>query len=406
LADDALWWRGRILENDNKLDEARSLYDLITSNYSSSSWAEDAAFRGGMLRYRAGKYREAIDIWSTRLAKATDPTERQRLTLWRGKALLKAGDKAGATIELQALARSGELDYFGVRANALLQNKNGQPKATRESKIDLDTQFDWPAAEAWLAQKTGRAVADTSWTQDKRWLRAQELWLVGRDTQASAEAFDLMDARQADPVVMYGMARALQAQGRVGLSARAGQRLLRVLQTNPNAGLPKALLSLSYPPAFAALVQKRAQDAGISPLLMLAFIRQESFFDPRAQAPDGGLGLTQVQPETGQSIAKKLNFADYEDDDLLMADNSLRFGASYMADQLKSFDNEVLVAFGAYNAGPEAAKRWRKATGGDDPDIYLESVEFAITRLYVQNVGENYAIYRYLYANEPVPDWP
>ena len=181
---------------------------------------------------------------------------------------------------------------------------------------------------------------------------------------------------------------------------------MRALKTNPNAGLPKALLSLSYPPAFNAPLQKYASASGISPLLMLAFIRQESFFDPRAESGAGALGLTQLLPDTARAQAQKLNLSKIEnDEDIMTADLNLHLGAQYMSDQVKSFDNEIFVAFAAYNAGPGPAKRWRQ-TAGDDPDIYLEAIEYSESRLYVQLVGENYAIYRYLYGGESTINWP
>jgi soluble lytic murein transglycosylase len=293
-----------------------------------------------------------------------------------------------------------------MRAASLLQNKNGQPKATRESKIDFNVQFDWPGAEAWLATKTGRLITNDAWLSDRRWARAQELWTIGRDSEASLEIYDLMESLKADPIAMYTMSRALLAQGKVSHSARAGQRMMRALQTNPNAGLPKALLSLSYPPAYSAPLQKYAAASGISPLLMLAFIRQESFFDPRAESGANALGLTQLVPDTAKALAKKLGLPDIEDnEDILTADLNLHLGAQYMSDQVKSFDNEIFVAFAAYNAGPGPAKRWRQSAG-DDPDIYLEAIEYGESRLYVQLVGENYAIYRYLYGGETTINWP
>jgi soluble lytic murein transglycosylase len=178
-----------------------------------------------------------------------------------------------------------------------------------------------------------------------------------------------------------------------------------VLNTNPNAGLPKPLLSLSYPAAFAPLVQKYASAQKVSPLLMLAFIRQESFFDPRATSPAGALGLTQVVPSTGEAIAKTLGVNDFETDQLLHADLNLRFGAKYMADQLEKFRGEIFVAFAAYNAGPTAAGHWRDDSGNDG-DLFLETIEFHESRLYVEIVSENYAIYRYLYGGQPEPNLP
>jgi soluble lytic murein transglycosylase len=76
-----------------------------------------------------------------------------------------------------------------------------------------------------------------------------------------------------------------------------------------------------------------------------------------------------------------------------------------MADQLRTFGGEFFVAFAAYNAGPTAATRWRRAAG-TDADVFLEAIEFEESRLYVEIVSENYAIYRYLYGGEPIPRLP
>jgi soluble lytic murein transglycosylase len=405
LADDALWWRARLLEDAGKLDEARPLYARIVTEYAGSSWAPEAAFRRGLLAYSGGKYQDAVNIWAEGLAAATDATERQRLTFWQAKALIKGNNRDGAKPLLERLASANEDDYYGVRAASLLANKQNLPKASTEAKVDFNAASDYAAAESWLASRTARPVSDAGWSADNRWARAEELWLVGRSSQGDGEAFDLIEAYARDPIAMYTMARTMQREGRIGMSARAGQRLLRTLDTNPNAGLPKALLALSYPPAFGTFAQRYAAAEKISPLLLLAFVRQESFFDPRAESPAGALGLTQVLPNVGKSTATKLGISGVDDETLLEADLNLRVGARYMADQLKQFNNEVFVALAAYNAGANAAQRWRK-TSGDDADLFLETIEFSESRLYVEIVSENYAIYRYLYAGESIPGLP
>jgi soluble lytic murein transglycosylase len=405
VADDALWWRARILEDRGNREDAQALFARIVTEYPNSTWAPDAAFRRGMLSYGAGRHQEAADTWAASLAATTNLSERERLTLWQGKALLKAGKRDEGRALLQPMATSGEDDYFGIRAVSLVDGKHGLPNATRESNINLSPNFDWVAAESWLTARTARPIGDPPWASDQRWLRAQELWRIGRVSQGDAEAFDLIEAHASDPIAMYTLSRTLQAQGRIGMSGRAGQRLLRILDVNPNAGLPKPLLSLAYPAAFGPIAQKHSNTERISPLLMLAFVRQESFFDPRAESPVGALGLTQVLPSTGEDIAKALGVNGYESSDLLHADLNLRFGANYMADQLDQFDDEIFVAFAAYNAGPGAADRWRDSSG-DDADVFLEAIEFGESRLYVQLVAENYAIYRYLYGGAEKPTLP
>jgi soluble lytic murein transglycosylase-like protein/TolA-binding protein len=408
VADDALWWRGRLLEDDGKLSDAQAVFARIVNDYPNSSWADDAAFRRGELSYHDGKYSEAASIWAQGLASATDPVERQRFAFWQGKALLKASNKTAGEPVLKDLASTGEDDYYGIRAVAELKGDHGQPKMDRDTSADLKPGFDWSAAEAWLKTKTGLTVTPAesqSWSSDARWSRARELWLVGRNEQAGVEAFDLIEAYAHDAIAMYTMARTLEGLGQFSLSARAGQRLLRVLNTNPNQGLPKALMSLSYPAPFAASIQKYAQAEKISPLLMLAFIRQESFFDPSALSGAPAYGLTQLLVSTARSVSAKIGAGDITAGQLFQADLNLRLGASYMAGLLKDFDSQIFVAFAGYNAGSNAARRWAK-DAGDDADLFLETVEFSETRLYVEIVAENYAIYRYLYGGSPIPELP
>lgn len=405
IADDALWWRARILSNQGKTADAAPLLQRIVNEFPSSTWAGEAAFARGLLAYTDKRYDDAISAWSATLTSLTDPMERERFTFWQAKAMLAAGNKDGAKPLLDGLATNNEDDYYGIRAVALLKGKQDLPKATRESKVDFAPKLDWPAAEAWLSQRTSRPVSNSAWANDPGWARAEELWLVGRTGQGDTEAFTVMSATGSDPIAMYSMSRALLAEGRQSLSGRAGQRLLRALSVNPNAGLPKELLSLSYPAAFGPIVQKYTSEVKISPLLMLAFVRQESFFDPRAESPAGALGLSQLLPSTGDALATTLKVASYSEDSLLTADTSLRFGAKYMADQLNEFDDEIFVALTAYNAGASAANRWRKASG-KDADVFLETIEFSESRSYVELVSENYAVYRFLYGGSSVPDLP
>jgi soluble lytic murein transglycosylase len=236
-------------------------------------------------------------------------------------------------------------------------------------------------------------------------MRAQDLWLVGRVDQGDSEVYGLIEAYAADSAAMYTLSRQLAGMGRISMSARAGQRLLRTLNANPNQGLPKALLSLSYPPAYGATLQPAAAAQGISPLLLLAVMRQESFFDPRAQSGAGAIGLTQLLPESGRNYAAKAGVQRYDEDMLFEAETNLRIGAAYLAERLADFNGSVFAALAAYNAGPNAARRWL-VSAPTDADLFLETIEFEETRLYVEIVSENYAIYRYLYGRSAVPDLP
>ena len=126
-------------------------------------------------------------------------------------------------------------------------------------------------------------------------------------------------------------------------------------------------------------------------------MRQESFFDPGAVSSASAVGLTQVIPSTAQEIAGQLGETSFRNSDLLRPRVSLRFGAHYLGSQINLFDGDLSAALAAYNGGPGNALRWSEVAP-DDPDLFLEMIDFPETHDYVRLVLANYAIYLYTYG--------
>ena len=143
----------------------------------------------------------------------------------------------------------------------------------------------------------------------------------------------------------------------------------------------------------------------MSPLLLLSLMRQESYYDPDAGSSAGALGLTQVVPTTGKSIAKNLSLENFSADDLFRPNVSIQFGANYLGEQLTDFDGDPYRALAAYNGGPGVVSRAAK-TSGNDEDLFVEDLEFDETKTYVKRVMENYARYRQLYEKTDSPSLP
>ena len=115
----------------------------------------------------------------------------------------------------------------------------------------------------------------------------------------------------------------------------------------------------------------RLKPRNFDPLVLFALIRQESLFNRYATAAAGEKGLTQVIPPTGDHIAQRLNWPNYQHADLFKPYASIAFGAYYLWEQLNLFDGSVPVALAAYNAGPGNAMSWL-AESGPDPDLFVE----------------------------------
>ena len=105
------------------------------------------------------------------------------------------------------------------------------------------------------------------------------------------------------------------------------------------------------------VIYEETSKRGVDPLIVLALIRVESGFRPKAVSPAGARGIMQIMPDTGRTLAGAMAgdygfrpaafTAESLDDPVL----NLRLGIYYLYDLKKQFQNWS-VALTAYNFGP------------------------------------------------------
>jgi soluble lytic murein transglycosylase len=398
LAADALWWGGRLLEAAGRYDEAGAAYAALIEGYSSSKWYSDAAFKHGLVLYRAGNYAAAAFSWAALVPSLSGDAE-ARARYWEGRALSAQQDQL-ASVVLGQLVADDPGNYYALRAEVLLGRND-----TSSGDLSLTpSPVDWSAIATYVFGRTAVASVDALTARiaaDPRWDVAAALEDVGLHAQSDAEYRSMFDGGVAE---LYYAVRRLYGEGRTSLASRAAALLID-RTSNPVGPPPDGLLRVAYPLAYADLLTAAAKEQEVSPLLLLALVRQESFYDPQAGSPAGALGLTQVIPSTGGAIATALGVEPFTATDLYRPKISLRFGASYLSDQMGSFDGDVYRALAAYNGGPGAAAI-AATSAGNDEDLFVEDLEFDETRLYIRRVMENYARYRQLYQGVGRPSLP
>ncbi len=116
-------------------------------------------------------------------------------------------------------------------------------------------------------------------------------------------------------------------------------------------------------------ISRLATRHGVDPLLVRAMVEVESSYDPRALSPKGAMGLMQLRALTAGSLGVE-NPYDVEE--------NIDAGIRYLKLMLKHHGGRLRLALAAYNAGPEAVRKY----GGIPP--YPE------TRSYVQRVLSRY----------------
>jgi soluble lytic murein transglycosylase-like protein len=95
---------------------------------------------------------------------------------------------------------------------------------------------------------------------------------------------------------------------------------------------------------------------GLSVLMTLSLIEQESRFDPHAKGPTGSLGLMQLQPVTAREVARQHDLAWQSDRTLFDPVQNVRIGLAYLAELRERFGSTD-HAMAAYNIGPGALNK-------------------------------------------------
>ncbi|MGN7661612.1 MAG: lytic transglycosylase domain-containing protein [Anaplasma sp.] len=133
--------------------------------------------------------------------------------------------------------------------------------------------------------------------------------------------------------------------------------------------------------------------------IVLSIIRQESKFDQKAKSPANAIGLMQLLPSTAMEVAKDLR-VEYSESSLTDPEYNVMLGHHYLKKLLKTYNNSLVLALAAYNAGPRNVNMWIRHLG--DPRrlsepaelaLWIESVPFNETRTYLQKVLANLQVY-------------
>jgi len=96
-------------------------------------------------------------------------------------------------------------------------------------------------------------------------------------------------------------------------------------------------------------VAEAARRYGVDPLLVRAVIRVESAGDPRAVSRKGAAGLMQLMPAT----AARYGVADRFD-----PAQNVEAGTRHLRELLDFFNQDLVLALAAYNAGEDAVLRY------------------------------------------------
>ena len=131
--------------------------------------------------------------------------------------------------------------------------------------------------------------------------------------------------------------------------------------------------------------------------LLFAFMRQESGFNARAKSRVGARGLMQLMPRTASFMAGDRSLHRHNKSKLYDPEFNMELGQKYLTYLLRDelIQGDLFRLAVAYNAGPGNLRKWlRRAKFDGDPLLFVESIPWLESRLFVERVLTNFWIYR------------
>jgi soluble lytic murein transglycosylase-like protein len=122
---------------------------------------------------------------------------------------------------------------------------------------------------------------------------------------------------------------------------------------------------------FREMVKAAAARYSVDADLIASVIAAESNFDPRAVSKRNARGLMQLLPETAARFGVQNIFDPQENIDA---------GTHYLCDLLARYNNDLVLALAAYNAGPERVLQFGRVPPYPETASYIRRVKRAYAK--------------------------
>ncbi|HEV7843874.1 MAG TPA: transglycosylase SLT domain-containing protein, partial [Pyrinomonadaceae bacterium] len=394
--------------------EAREHFQAIVERYPNDPLVSAAVYGLGRSYFQDRRYEESLPFFE-RLTREFSETKDGREGLYSlASAYLRIGraDEAAARYRLYT-----EKYPQGERVEASYLNvvdslrEAGQPEEainwiarTRErfpntatdknavfARLRLDiAASDWAHAFETASQLLGTVSPTGVMTNmdELFFLRAFALERLGRKQEAVSSYMAVSDRLDS----YYGWLASDRAMALVDDQNRS---LIMARMSRTRGQVSNA--ASQYPAQYREIILREANKRALDPRLVLAIIRQESGFRPRAKSIAAARGLLQLTIDSAQKYAARAGFGNLREDDLYRPEVNIAIACEYIAELQRLFPDLPEAVAASYNGGEDNAARWLKRSARRDPAVFTSEVGFSETKGYVNKVISNYRVYKLLY---------
>jgi soluble lytic murein transglycosylase len=359
------WWEEKRIVSRKLLDmgDPKTAYRVVVGHTGSTPANQaEADFHAGWFALRfLDDPKSAMRHFAAVAEDSSKPVTRARAWYWMGRAAEAGGGGSGRDWYTRAadfgFTFYGQMARVRLGMNDLGISRSVSPNGADRAAIERDDRFE-------ALRRIGR--------------------LGRRDLAAT------FYRHMAESLPTAGQVAAL-----IELAEKQGWTNLAVMAGKAGAQRGLDMQAMAFPIGLPTDIDT----SGLEKALAFAITRQESEFNQSVVSSAGATGIFQVMPVTGREAAKKLGIAFDERAWKNDPAYNVRLGSAYVANLVRNYDGNYVMAIVGYNAGPGRIRDWVQAygdprTGQVDIVDWMERIPFSETRNYVQRVLENLQVYR------------
>jgi soluble lytic murein transglycosylase len=353
------------------LDKSIILYQTLVDKYPQSNYAAESLWKVILYKYLTQDYQNAEFLALKHIKTYKKVKSTPKVTFWLAKTLLKEHRTQEANNLLSRLATKYSDDYYGLRAENLLSNKNDFWSTNTKNLIPEQQEgIEFPITVSEENIKNLKMINSVLKLGD------YDIWQDANFTNPIVESwFELKKDKKSHSMVL-------------------ARDEIEKMEVKPY--LKSAAYQLTYPRYWVSEINTAGNKLGIDPYLIISVIREESYFNENSKSATGATGLMQLMPQTANYIISKYpqninSFANLDNPRV-----NLFIGCNYLKYLKDKFNNDVLV-IAAYNGGEGSVTKWIKTYNTNDYDEFIEQIPFEETQNYIKKIFRTYHMYQKIY---------
>jgi len=381
----ALLYAGNIYLLRRDYDHSLAAYREIEQRFPGGLRAPYAHWKTAWLSLRQGRTAEARAGFEKQIELYPDSPEVPAALYWRARLAEEDGDAAMAFAYYRKISDRFPNYYYGPLARA------------RENRLKVDDPPHYALLDRIPPIRGIERIAEDDPPEDD--LRVEKARLLEngglldfaiRELKASAE-------KDKGSWLPAEIARMYRDADRYDAAVEALKRAVPNYLAVDFSILPRSYWEALFPRPYWTEVKRFADANGLDPFLVASLIRQESEFNPNAVSNKNALGLMQLLPRVGRTLARQEKLRHFSAPQLFTPAINLKLGTRYFREMVDQFGGSE-YALAAYNAGDDRVKDWQGAGKYRDVEEFVESIPFTETREYVEAILRNANVYRQLYG--------